>query len=186
MENIKITPQADRFIDRFETQMETVGELDESSINDLCGVIQTTQELSEALPAFKQKNDSYKELVATCDKNIKEAQTSKKLFQKRCEQFAAALGALLERLNIPGNAVSNGGVKLATSKRTSLEVDEGWLLGQFAALQAGLEAQLPEYITVKLSIDKNKLSAFLKKDTSLLVDYPEKIHTKVTASTTIK
>ena len=94
--------------------------------------------------------------------------------------------ANINKLGFRNNTVKADGVKLAISSRTVLEVDEQWLLSQYDKFLDVMQAQLPGYIKVSLSVDKTELNAYIKKDNSLLINYPLQIHTKVTTSTTIK
>ena len=96
------------------------------------------------------------------------------------------MSALMQKLNIPNSGLKVDGIKLSTSTRTVLEVDEQWLVAQYEALAEGLQQQLPDYVKVSLSVDKNKLFAHVKEDSTMLVQNPDKIHTNTSSSTTIK
>lgn len=181
-----ISVKADLFIDAFETAMENNPKMDAAAEETILGIIGSTDELGPALPAFKNKCLAYKELADNCDRSIKEAQAGKKLFTQRAKQFTAILGKLLTRLKVPNESFKYGGIKIATSTRTCLEVDTDWLLAQFDNELKAFEATLPEYISVELSIDKNKLLSFLKTNEDLLLNHPDRVHTKESKSTSIK
>ena len=190
-ENITTTTAVDmtaveNLIDSFDDRAEESAELTEETINNVAGLIVTAKELSDGLPLLLEKAAQMKENIAGCDKNIKTWQESKKMWSARTSSFLRVLEKAMERLNVPGATLKNGKIKLATSSRTSLEVDEDWLIGLYQPVMDSLTAGLPDFIKAELKVDKNKLSAYLKTDGTLLVDHPEHIHTKVTKSTSIK
>ena len=182
MQNEKIN----NFIDAFDEKIEERSQLTEEEKENFGKYFSTTEDLTEGLPAIKEKAASYKESIENCAKNIKMWQDSKKMWESRFDTFMNILGKMVKKLQVPGNAVKADGVKLAVSSRSSLEVDEDWLLAQFQRFADALQTQLPNYVVVKLSVDKNKLNAFLKTDDSMLLNNPDKIHTKVSTSTSIK
>ena len=94
--------------------------------------------------------------------------------------------AALKEIDYAFDVLGADGVKLATTTRTVIDIDEDWLIGLHQALADTLQQQLPDFIKVTLSIDKNKLSTYLKTDNTLLVNNPEHIHTRDSVSTTIK
>lgn len=177
-------------LEDFDSLMEqkagTDDEVTSDEIEHLASRIDSTITLREALPDFLQKSEEYKNRIDSSDRNIKSWQDSKKLWKKRHDVFMSILERVMGRLKLPGNAIKDGSVKLAVSSRTSIEVDEEWLLGQYEAMRQALQSQLPDFIKVSYTLDKNKLSAFLKKDTSLLTEHPDKIHTRTSTSCTIK
>lgn len=177
---------AKEFLDIFEDKIEDNADLSVSEKDQATAIIDTREKLEEGLVELRQKNDDYKQKIDDCDRNIKMWQESKKLWQNRSAQLLDTLGRLLQRLHVPGLSMKAGGVKLATSTRTVIEADEEWLIGQYQALADSLQSTLPGYIKVKLTVDKTKLAAHLKDDNSLLLDHPDKIHTRTSSSTTIK
>lgn len=180
------TKPVQTLIDLFDDTIEESSSLDSDACNRICSTVTKTEDLEAGLPLLRKKAEDLKENIDNCDKNIKNWQESKKLWASRSKSFMDVLGALIVSLNIPGNSLKADGVKLATSTRSSIEVDEDWLLGQYTALAAALQSQLPPYIKVKINVDKTELAAFLKTDDSLLVNHPEKIHTKKSCSTSIR
>ena len=173
-------------IERFDDTMEETQELTDEKKNLLASTIPSKDDLQEGLPELCAKANSLKANVENCDSNIKVWQESKKMWTARSKAFLEVLGAVLKNLQISGSMMKANGVKLASSSRTSLEVDEGWLLGQYQPMADSLQGAMPDFVKVSLSIDKNKLSAYLKQDNSLLVNNPDKIHTKTSVSTSIK
>lgn len=172
------------FLDLFDDKIESGTLQDEDRIT-LVKLIPSSKELADSLPTLLQKNNDFKANIENCDRNIKNWQESKKMWTSRSKGFLEVLQQALDSLGIPKGVQANG-VKLSTSSRTSYEIDEQWMLDQYQAMADALQSQLPDYIKVSISIDKIKLAAFLKSDSTLLINYPEKVHTKISTSTTIK
>ena len=173
-------------IDKFDDKIEDNPELTSSETMVLSKTIPNKKALEDGLPAILDKANTYKEKIEGCDKQIKNWQASKKMWQARAKSFMETMSQVLANLKIPGNTIKAEGIKLATSSRTSLEVDEDWLVGKYQMFADALQTQLPDYVKVSLTIDKNKLFAHVKQDDTMLVNNPDKIHTKVTTSTSIK
>lgn len=180
--NTNVQNLIERFEEKMEQQVEYTSEVQEK----VTSCVNTKEELQNGLKLLLEKAQSYKESAENCDRNIKLWQESKKMWQGRSKAFLDTLESLMNRLKISGHTIKANGVKLATSSRTSLEVDEDWLLSQYQTFVDALQLQLPEYIKVSLSVDKNKLYAHVKGDNTMLINNPDKIHTKVTTSTSIK
>lgn len=177
---------AQAFIDTFEDHIEENPELTDSERELILGEIATQDNLEEGLPVLLQKSRDYKEQIEACDRNVKQWQASKQLWKSRSDQFLKLLGDLMERLHIPGKTVKSGKIKLSTSTRSVYVVDEDWLLGQYQALAQALQAQLPDYVKVTLTVDKPRLNAHLNQDKTLCIDHPDKVYSKSSTSTTIK
>ena len=173
-------------MDVFDDAMEDGGIYDENVKSSVAAKLTTRQALEEAMPTLLDRANSYKEKIENCDKNIKTWQNSKKMWQGRSKYFLDTLEKVLTSLNIPGKTLKVNDIKLATTSRTSLEVDEEWLLAMYQTFADALQTQLPEYVKVSLSIDKNKLFSHVKQDNTMLLANPDKIHTKSTTSTSIK
>lgn len=186
METKKTNTHISDLIESFDDKAEENAVLTDEQKRRLSEMVPTQDDLREGLPTLLQKADDLKNNVDNCDKNIKSWQESKKMWSARCKSFLETLGLVLERLNVPGSTMKADGVKLSTSKRSSIEVDEDWLVSRYEPMAAALQGQLPDYVKVSLTIDKNRLAAFLKTDDTMLVDNPDKIHTKTTLSTSIK
>ena len=186
MKSTKTNKQITDFIEAFDDKIEENVELSDEQKNTIAAVILTKDDLKEGLPALLQKSEDLKGCIDNCDRNIKTWQESKRLWNARSKAFLDVLGRVIKKLGVSGNSIKAEGVKLSTSSRTSLEVDEQWLLDQYSPMADALQGQLPDFVKVSLSLDKNKLAAFLKQDDSLLTNNPDKIHTKVSTSTTIK
>ena len=182
----KTSPIAEAFLDLFEDKTESGEELSKEDRDTISAKMASQNELEEGLPLIKEHLLQYKEKIDYSDKNIKQWQKSKKFWANRQEQLLSVLGSLMDRLHIPGMTLKTEGAKLSTSSRTSLEVDEDWLIQQYQTFADELQKRLPSYVTVKLSIDKNKLGAHLKTDNSLLLNNPDRIHTKTSRSVTLK
>lgn len=181
----KTTTKAEAFIDQFDEAVENEQALSEEKLDALAGHIDSRDTLDKAIPLLVIKNGEYKEAADKCDANIKTWQASKKIWTARQENLIKVIGRALGRLGISSSIKTPGGT-LAVSNRSSLEVDEAWLLGQYEALRGALQAQLPDYVKVSLAVDKNKLAAHLKQDAKMLIDNPEQIHTRVSTSITLK
>jgi hypothetical protein len=177
---------AEAFIDKFEEQMESSTELTPEAVDRLVSLIPSKELLEGGLAALKEKAEAFKGQIEACDKEIKVHQDLKKAWKARSERFLNLLGKVLDNLNVAGKSIKSDGVKLATTTRTVIDIDEDWLIGLHQALADTLQQQLPDFIKVTLSIDKNKLSTYLKTDNALLVNNPEHIHTRDSVSTTIK
>lgn len=182
--NPQISQMLERFADSIESEKDHV--LTDEEKTAISASVSDEKTLSEGLAELKRTSEDYKSRIADCDQKIKMWQESKKMWKNRSDQFNGLLGFLLSKLSIPGLSLKAGGVKLSTSKRTSLEVDEDWLVGLYQLQANALQAQLPPYIKVSLSLDKTALGNYLKTDNSMLVNNPDKVHTKQSASTTIK
>lgn len=169
-----------------EQKADSGDEVTNDEIEHLASKIDCRETLREALPELLQKASDYKDKIDNSDRNIKNWQDNKKFWKKRQDAFMDVLEKIVQRLRLPGNSIKDGSIKLAVSSRTAIEVDEDWLLGRYEALRQALQSQLPDFVKVSYTLDKNKLSAFLKTDTSLLTDHPEKIHTRTTTSCTLK
>jgi hypothetical protein len=182
----KNTKPVQTLIDLFDDTIEEKETLDEASCKRIASCIDSRENLENGLPLLLKKAMGIKENVENCDKNIKTWQASKKTWAERSNAFHAILGEVIKSLHLPGNSLKAEGVKLAMSSRTSLEVDEDWLLGQYSPLAGALQKQLPDYLKVTIALDKTKLTQFLKADNSMLINYPEKIHTKTSTSTSIR
>lgn len=177
---------AQTFLDLFEDHVENSPELSNEDKEKIGSTLKTQPELEESLPTIKEKLDAYGDKIALSDKNIKQWQESKKFWTQRQNQLLSVLGLMMEKLHIPGKSLKAGGVKLSTTTKTSLEVDEEWIIKQYQALADALQNKLPTYVTVKLSVDKTKLNTYLKMDNSLLINNPERVHTKESRSISVK
>lgn len=186
MEETKNTQHVENLIERLDDALEESTETAENKKESILSQVSNIDELRDGLELLKDKAEAYKAKIDNCDQNIKMWQGSKKMWQERSKKLLDILGELIERLNIPGKTLRSGGVKLTTSSRTSLEVDEEWLLSKYQMFADALQTQLPEYVKVSISLDKNKLFAYVKANDEMLVNNPDKIHTKVTTSTSIK
>ena len=178
--------KVEAFIDSFEDLIEENNILTPEERSSLEAKITTQEELAGGLVKLKDKADAYKKRTEECAAKIKEWQASKKTWENRQKSLMDTLEGIINKLGFRNNTVKADGVKLAISSRTVLEVDEQWLLSQYDKFLDVMQAQLPGYIKVSLSVDKTELNAHIKKDNSLLINYPLQIHTKVATSTTIK
>ena len=181
----KDTTQIETLIERFDDIIEENEQLSAEEQKRVISAVNSRKELEDGLSLILDKAKDYKEKVDNCDINIKNWQASKKMWAGRAKALMETIGALMKKLNLPDTLKADG-IKLATSTRTVLEVDEEWLIGQYAVLADELRKKLPDYVKVSLTIDKNKLFAHVKGDAKMLMENPEKIHTSVSSSTTIK
>lgn len=182
----KDTSAVQALIDGFDDLIEENSTLSDDERRSLAAVVRDRETLENGLPILLRKSNDMKEYTENCDKQIKTWQESKKMWSGRQKEFMALLGTVLSDLHISGSSIKASGIKLATSRRSSLEVNEDWLLGQYEALREALQQQVPDFVKVSFSLDKTKLKAYLDKDDSLLVNHPDMIHTKVSVSTTIR
>lgn len=175
------------FIETFNDFLEE-GRTTEQDINMMADTLKDRETLDKALPEIGTVYRDIAGNIGECDEKIKFFQEGKKGWTRRLEILQQALGAALGRLNITKvtAATTDGTIKLSTSSRTCLEVDDDWLTSQYQPLADQLQAALPDYVKVKLAVDKNKLFAHVKGDPAMLTEHPEHIHTKVSTSTTIK
>ena len=173
-------------LDRFDQYMESEQEYTSTECEKVISGINTADELKEGLPELLSKAKAYEDQVEACEKNKKMWDESKKVWQMRSRLFLGTLEKLIAKLKLPGSSIKSEGIKLSTSKRTCLEVDEDWLLDQYQTYIDALKLQLPDYIKVTMSVDKNKLFAHVKTDNQMLINNPDIIHTKETFSTSIK
>lgn len=173
-------------IESFDDKMEENTTIEQDEKDAILGNVNNIEELTSGIRLLRDKAATFDENIKNCDKNIKIWQSSKKMWSERAKSFMGLLEDLITKLNIPGKTVKADGVKLSTTKRTSLEVDEDWLIAQYQTFVDAIQTQLPEYMKVSLSIDKNKLYKHVTTDNTMLVQNPDKIHTKVTTSTSIK
>ena len=171
--------QIQTLIDNFDDIIEEKEILSPEDKTSVISVISTRKELEDGLGLILDKVRDYKEKIDSCDQ-------SKKMWTGRTKALMDTMSALMQKLNIPNSGLKVDGIKLSTSTRTVLEVDEQWLVAQYEALAEGLQQQLPDYVKVSLSVDKNKLFAHVKEDSTMLVQNPDKIHTNTSSSTTIK
>ena len=178
--------KVEAFIDSFEDLIEEKNVLSPEDRSSLQSQINTQEELTGGLVLLKDKAEAYKKRAEECAVKIKEWQTSKKTWETRSKSLMETLEGLIDKLGFKNKSIKADGVKLAVSTRTVLEVDEEWLLSLYDQFTQAVQAQLPAYIKVSLSVDKTELNAHIKKDNSLLINYPLQIHTKVCTSTTIK
>lgn len=183
-DNTIVNAKVEKFIERFEDSFENNPVISDEDLKAISAEIPDRETLNEGMPLLKETSDNIKSMIDDCSKKVKMWQESKSAWENRDKQFNRLLGVLLGNLSM--TAIKAGKIKISTSNRTSIEVDEEWLLGQYQAYGVALQAQLPPYIKVKLSIDKNALNAFLKQDNTMLIDNPDKIHSKTSSSTTIK
>lgn len=180
------TTIAQTLIDKFDEFMEEKDHLEADDKQKIMDVIKTREDLEDSLKELAKKNEDYKQNIDGCDKNIKIWQQSKKMWQIRQSTMLDILKEMMNKLAPGQKKLTKDGTKLSVSSRTSLEVNEEWLLQQYQMFADALQTQLPDYIKVSLSIDKTKLFSHVKEDESLLVQNPEMIHTKESFSTTLK
>lgn len=181
----KDTTKVENLIERFDDVIEDNEQLSAEEQSKVISAVTNRKELEDGLYLILDRAKDYKEKVDNCDINIKNWQASKKMWAGRAKALMETMGALMKKLNLPDTLKADG-IKLTTSTRTVLEVDEDWLIGQYAIFADQLRKQLPDYVKVSLTIDKNKLFAYVKGDAKMLMENPEKIHTSVSSSTTIK
>ncbi|MBR1435016.1 MAG: hypothetical protein IJ584_07880 [Bacteroidales bacterium] len=177
---------AQTFLDLFDDSVEKSNELTASEKETISATFPDQEQLSDSLPMLLEKVEGFNNNIETANTNIKKWQETKKMWQTRKDQLLEILGKAMERLHIPGKSLKADGIKLSSRSGSVVEFDEDWMLQQYQQLADELQSRLPTYVKVKLAIDKTKLNAHLAQDDSLLINHPDKIHTKPTSSTTIK
>jgi len=174
------------FINEFERQFNDQKEFTQEQEDALVSLIPSKKDLENGLNQLKIFSDKCDENIELCDKNAKQWAAQKKALKAQSDAFKKLLGRLLEKL-AGGTKIKNAdGIALKNTSRNGIEVDSEWLLSQYSAQADELRNKLPEFVKVELSVDKNKLSAHLQQDNSLMLDNPEKIHFKKGTSVTIK
>ena len=176
---------AQQFIDIFEDRVNSSPELSDRQIEEIGAPIRTDEQLREGLPVILGRHKELSDLIENCNRNIKFWQENKKKYDSRAEQFVKAVTEVVRRLRFSGTMKATEG-QLSTRTTSTYEVDEKWILDRYAALGEALQAQLPAYVKVKLSVDKKELNAHLKRDATLLLENPEHIHAKENLSVTLK
>lgn len=184
--NIEASEEVNNLIRTFDELVGEDGSLSEEEKLAAAGCVSSTSSLETGLPALLKKSEEMKQNVIICDRRVKDWQASKKAWESKNKALMDVLGTIIKDLNIPGSSIKADGIRLATSHRTSLEVDEDWLLGQYSMLAFQLQQQLPDYVKVSMSVDKTKLATFLKTDNSMLLSNPDRVHTRESATTTIR
>ena len=184
MENINQPTQT--FLTRFEEEFENVSELSENQENMLASIITNKEDLKNGLPLLKRQSDYYDQNIETADKNAKAWTAQKKMYKAHSDALKKLLGKMLQRLTGGTKISGDDGISLKSSSRNGLEVDSEWLLSKYEKQTDELRAQLPDFVKVELSVDKNKLSAHLQNDNTLMLENPEKIHFKKGFSVTLK
>lgn len=172
------------FLDQFEDKLEGKDSLSEQERNELAALVGGAESLGDGLPLILKKDTDFTEAAKSADGQVKAWQQTKKMWQTRHDELMRVLQVALASL--PGKSIKADNIKLSTSSRTCLEVDEEWILQQYQKLADVFQQTLPPFVAVKLSLDKNKLSSYLNTDNSLLLNHPDKIHTRNSSSTTIK
>lgn len=161
------------------------GEAGEAAAEEIAAPIRSGESLRASIPEIVGRNREFTEKVNHCDKMIKMWQKEKKTYEGRSKLLMKAVEAIVRRLNLSGTIKTEGG-QLSVRTTSTLEVDEDWILDMYAAQAATLQVQLPPYVKVKLSLDKTALNAFIKKDNTLLLTNPDRIHAKENRSVTLK
>lgn len=174
------------FITEFERQFDPQNGLSQQQEEALVQIIPTAVDLKNGLPQLKKFSDNCDEQIEVCDRNAKQWAVQKKAIKAQSEAFKKLLGKILQRVNAGSKISGADGVSLKTSSRNGLEVDSEWLLSQYETQVNELRSNLPEFVKIELSVDKNKLSAHLQQDNTMMLDNPEKIHFKKGTSVTIK
>ena len=172
------------FFDTIDDAFEKQTAIDESFINNLCAMVNTTDDLGECLPEITKRVEKCKENKTTCDSRIEPFSISKKMWKGREDAYNEILLKLMLKLNT--KSIAAGGNKATLSSRNILEVDEKGIIGMYSIVLAQLKAQLPSYIKVDLSVDKTALSSHLNTDNSLMLKHPELVHTKTSHSLRLK
>lgn len=178
------TPAAiSEMIERFKDTVETEGALGEERTEELAALITNQETLKSGLPELLKEKEEYERLVKNADLKVKDAQMVKRAYENRLNGLKSILCRIAKNLGL--KSLKANGVSLQTKTGVSLEVDEEWLLGQYQSQADALQRILPQYVKVKLSLDKAVLKTCLKSDDTLIKDNPEKIHNVETVSACI-
>lgn len=181
------SPEVISLLNNFDERMEDNNNLiDEETVSSLAAGITSPQSLQDGLGEIKKRVFDYNEAIDNCKKNIDMWRASKDIWTNKKAGFQAVLTAVMNNLLPNTGKIAGAGAKLSVTRRSSLEVDEEWLINTYRPLADELQEHLPSYVKVKLDIDKTKLMAHVKTDSELLVNFPERIHTKESTSITVK
>lgn len=176
-----IALQVQEAIDRIYAEHE--GGLTPDSYGEVEAVI-PADALEESVPALVRAEGQISSMIDRCDNCVKTWQESKKLWRERREQLLALAGHLLAGHGV--KSCSRDGASIGTIVRKVLEVDCDALLRDYGPALAEMQKSLPDYIRLTASVDKTKLNACLKTDSSLLAERPDDIHWKESVSVNIK
>lgn len=103
---------------------------------------------------------------------------SQKAWKSRREDLEKYLAHLLDRCGadrIVGNA---GDTSLERTRRTVLDVNDAGMVALYDEEIRSLVAALPPYYSVKITVNKTKLAAFLKNDPAIQIAHPELLSTR--------
>lgn len=175
----------DTFLDTFEDRIEGKNSLSEQERKELAALVGDRETLGNGLQLIYRKDKDFTDAAKNADQQAKAWTETKRMWDQRHEELMKVLEQALADLKVAGQALKVDRIKLATRTRTCLEVDSAWLVQMFEQQAQAMQQQLPPYIKVSLTVDKNKLSAYLEQDNTLQLQHPEKIHTRPSYSTTI-
>lgn len=167
-------------IEKIDLCFEEQDGLTDEKYSTLDSEIKTSEDLEECLPEIKQRTDNYKKQADACDEKIKDWTDSKKMWQMREKQLKSFLEHTLSRLKITSIAKNN--IKVKITSRTVTKVDETAIINAYKPLVDQVQAQLPEYLKLSLTVDKTALTNYLKKDDTLMKEHPEIVHSETSTS----
>lgn len=173
---------ADILLDQFDLSLEK----DQEEITQLnpSAIVKDEDTFRSCLAPLKERSTLYKSNVKSCDEKIKSWQEAKKHWQECEAKLNDLLATLLTDLNLPSLKEGNAKATLKTSK--TLVVDEELMISQFTQKINELQAALPPYIKLKMTVDKTMLGSHVKTDPTLLIDHPEMAHWSESKSASIK
>lgn len=132
------------------------------------------EEFSESIKDILSLRDLYEHQIHETDNNIKSWQDAKKTWQEIKNTLDSLIIDSLNHFNL--KSAEQDGYKATITKRNVLEIDEEFLLNPYENEKRIFKETLPEYIDVKLSINKTKLNKYVQEAPQMLEKNPEKLH----------
>ena len=148
--------------------------LDESKYDEL----DASAPPSEAVDDLGILDQIYAANEESCARSAAVWSESQKAWKSRREDLEKYLAHLLDRCGadrIVGNA---GDTSLERTRRTVLDVNDAGMVALYDEEIRSLVAALPPYYSVKITVNKTKLAAFLKNDPAIQIAHPELLSTR--------
>lgn len=173
---------AEILLDQFDMSLEG-GTSGENPI-DTRSLVRDEETFRSCLAPLKERSVLFKSNAKQCDEKIKTWQEAKRHWQECEAKLNELVADILTGLNLPSLKEGDAKASIKTSK--TLVVDEELLIGAYLQKISELQAFLPPYIKVKVSVDKTLLGSHVKSDPTLLIDHPEMAHWAESRTASIK
>jgi len=143
----------------------TLGDVD---CEALAAGITDTQTLKESLASFKTLHDDMLTRIGRLNELIKARTDDRKVWEEFDSVIHRILACAMQRLSLT-SVTSDEGARAVLSSRAVIEADDEALLSglENTAEFKSLEAALPPYIRIKLSVDKTALKSAIKTDAAM-------------------